>query len=131
MIVVDASVVVTALADDSDDGDQARERLRGERLTAPYLIDLEAASAWRRLAAAGDLDDRRAQLALEDLYALRLERVPHRPLLSRCWELRDNLTLYDATYVALAEVLRVTLLTADARLAAASGIRCDIDLFRP
>lgn len=131
MIVVDASVIVTALADDGDDGDRARGRLRDERLIAPHLIDLEVVSAWRRLAAAGDLDERRAQLALEDLRALRMERVPHRPLLPRCWELRDKLTAYDAVYVALAEVLNVTLLTADARLAGASGSSCEIELIRP
>jgi predicted nucleic acid-binding protein len=131
LIVVDASVIVTALADDGDDGDQARGRLRDERLTAPHLIDLEVVSAWRRLAAAGDLEERRAQLALDDLRALRMERVPHRPLLARCWELRHNLTVYDASYVALAEVLHVTLLTADARVAAASGANCDIQLVRP
>lgn len=130
MIVVDASVVVTALADDGDDGDRTRLRLRGERLVAPHLIDLEVVSAWRRLAAAGGLDERRATLAREDLGALRIERVPHGPLLSRIWELRDNLTVYDAAYVALAEVLDVTLLTADARLAAASGARCEIEVIR-
>ena len=92
MIVVDASVVVTALADDGEDGDQVRARLRGERILAPHLIDVEVASAWRRLAVAGDLDDRRAALAFNDLRALRLERVPHTRLQPRCWELRHNLT---------------------------------------
>ena len=128
MIVVDASVIVTALADDGDDGDRVRDRLRDERLIAPHLIDLEVASAWRRLAAAGALDQRRARFALEDLRALRIERAPHGPLLSRCWQLRENLTVYDAAYVALAEVLDVTLLTADTRLAAASAARCEIDV---
>lgn len=131
MIVVDASVIVTALADDGDDGDRARRRIRDERLVAPHLIDLEVTSAWRRLAAAGALNERRARLAFEDLGALRMERVPHAPLLSRCWELRRNLTVYDAAYVAVAEVLKVTLLTADTRLAAARGVRCEIDLIRP
>ena len=131
MIVVDASVIVTALADDGADGDWTRRRLRDERLIAPQLIELEVVSAWRRLAAAGDLDQRRAQLALEDLRALRMERVPHRPLLARCWELRDTLTVYDAAYVALAEVLNVTLVTADARLAGASRLTCEIELIRP
>ncbi len=60
-----------------------------------------------------------------------MDRVPHGPLLSRCWALRENLTVCDAAYVALAEALDVTLLTADARLAAASGTRCEIDLIRP
>ena len=128
VIVVDASVLVTALADDGSDGDRARDRLRGERLVAPHVIDLEVTSAWRRLTAAGDLDDRRAQLALEDLRSLRVDRVPHGPLIARCWELRRNLTVYDAAYVALAEIVDRVLVTADARLAGASGSRCEIEL---
>jgi len=128
LIVVDASIVVTALADDGPDGDRVRGRLRGERLLAPHLIDVEVVSAWRRLAAAGDLDERRVGLAMDDLDSLRLDRVPHRPLMVRCWELRQNLTVYDATYVALAEAMQVPLLTADAKLAAAPGLRCTVDL---
>lgn len=131
MIVVDAGVIVTALADDGEDGDRVRALLRDQRLAAPHLLDLEVVSAWRRLAAAGAVDDRRARLALEDLRTLRLERVAHRPLLPRCWELRGNLTVFDAAYVALAELLDATLLTADARLAGAPGIRCDVDLILP
>lgn len=128
MIVVDASVVVTALADDGLDGDRTRLRLRGERLAAPHLIDLEVVSAWRRLAAAGDLEERRVQLAITDLLALRLDRVPHGPLLGRCWELRSNLTVYDAVYIALAEALDVTLLTVDRGLANAPGSRCAVEV---
>jgi predicted nucleic acid-binding protein len=131
LIVVDASVIITALADDGDDGDRVRVRLRDERLSAPQLIDLEVVSAWRRLARAGDLDARRVRLALDDLRALRMERVPHRPLLMRCWELRGNLTVYDAAYVALAELLNITFLTADARLARTPGPTCEIELIRP
>ena len=128
MIVVDASVVVTALADDGDDGDRVRERLRGERLVAPHLIDLEVVSAWRRLAAAGQLDDRRVALAMTDLGALRIERAPHQPLVRRCWELRENLTVYDASYVALAEAIDAVLLTGDRRLAEAPGVRCSVEV---
>lgn len=128
MIVVDASVLVTALADDAEDGDRVRSRLRGERLVAPHLIDVEVASAWRRLAAAGDLDERRASLAFEDLGSLRLQRVPHDRLLARCWQLRHNLTIYDAAYVALAELLSTTLLTGDSKLAASPGIRCPVEV---
>lgn len=127
MIVVDASVVVTALADDGPDGDRARERLRGERLVAPHLMDLEVISAWRRMASAGDLDGRRADLAIADLRALPVDRVPHGRLLERCWALRANFTVYDAAYVALAEVLDAVLLTADSRLASAPGSRCTIE----
>lgn len=128
MIVVEASVVVTALGDDGPDGDQARARLRGERLAAPHVIDLEVISAWRRMSAAGDLDQRRADLAMADLRVLRVDRAPHGSLLPRCWELRANLTVYDAAYVALAELLEVTLLTADSKLAAAPGVRCPIEV---
>ena len=130
MIVTDASVIVTALADDGPDGDRVRERLRGERLVAPHVLDLEVLSGWRRLASAGDLDDRRAAFALDDLRALPIERVPHHPLLARCWQLRDELTPYDAVYVALAEALDATLVTADARLSSAAGPRCEIELVR-
>jgi len=128
VIVVDASVVVTALGDDGADGDHARQRLKGERLAAPHLIDIEVASAWRRLVSLGELDDRRARLAMGDLNALRLDRVPHTPLLPRCWELRENLTLYDGAYVALAELLDVTLLTGDSRIKRAPGPRCAIEV---
>ena len=128
MIVVDASVVVAALADDDEDGDRARDRLRGEHLAAPELLDLEVVSAWRRLNRAGALDDRRCALALADLAALRVDRVPHHRLLDRCWELRDRLTIYDAAYVAVAEALSTTLLTADARLAQAPGLRSRVEL---
>ncbi len=107
---------------------RARLRLRGERLAAPRLIDVEVVSAWRRSAVAGDLDERRVELAIADLLALRLDRVPHGPLLGRCWELRSNLTAYDAVYVALAEALDVTLLTADTRLADPPGSRCAVEV---
>jgi predicted nucleic acid-binding protein len=131
VIVVDASVLATALSDDGPDGDQARGRLRGERLSAPELVDLEVASVWRRQFQAGLIDSRRAQLALTDLIAMPLQRAPHRPLLTRCWELRNNLTIYDASYVALAEALNVLLLTGDGRLARAAGPRCQIEVLHP
>ena len=130
MIVADASVLATALGDDGADGDRARSRLRGERLSAPELVDLEVASVLRRQVRGGLVDDRRALLALADLFALPLRRAPHRPLLARCWELRDNLSIYDAVYVALAEELEVILLTADQRLARATGPRCRIEVLR-
>jgi predicted nucleic acid-binding protein len=128
LIVVDASVIVTALADDNPNGDRARSRLRGERLVAPHLLDVEVVSAWRRLAARGDLDDRRVDLAMRDLNALRVERVPHTRLVGRAWELRENLTVYDAVYVALAEALDIILVTADRRLQEAPGSRCPVEM---
>lgn len=124
MIVIDASVLVTALIDDGDDGRRARNRLSIEQLSAPELIDLEVASVFRRLCAATQLDPARAAQALTDLDALRIERVAHRPLLRRCWELRHNVTVYDAAYIALAEILDATLVTADHRLVNAPGTTC-------
>jgi predicted nucleic acid-binding protein len=131
VLVVDASVLVVALADDGPDGDQARARLRGEQLAAPELLDVEVASVLRRQVRLGAAAPRRAELALADLAAAPLARARHQALLSRCWELRDNLTIYDATYVALAEALGVGFLTGDVRLANATGPRCHIEVFRP
>lgn len=126
MPVIDASALVRVLADDGPGGDRARERLQRETLHAPELIDLEVVSVLRRLLAAGHVDERRAALALQDLTDLPLQRAPHRALLTRIWELRNNVTAYDAAYVALAEALGTTLLTADGRLAAAPGLRCEV-----
>ncbi len=127
---MDASIVVTALADDGPDGDRFRERLAGEHLAAPHLIDIEVISAWRRLAAAGRLDERRAAFARADLRALPVRRVDHSPLVERCWDLRTTLTAYDAAYVALAELIGVPLLTADAKLAASPSPTCQIEVLR-
>lgn len=130
VIVVDASVLVVALADDGLDGDNARGRLRGERLAAPELVDLEVASVLRRQMRHEHIDARRAALALSDLEQAPLRRAPHRPLMARCWELRDSLTVYDAAYVALAEALDTRLVTGDGRPSRAVGPRCAIELLR-
>ena len=76
-------------------------------------------------------DVRRADLALVDLVAMPLRRAPHQPLLTRAWELRANLTIYDAAYVALAEALQVSLLASDRRLARAAGPRCHLEVLSP
>lgn len=128
VLVVDASVLVVALADDENDGAAARARLRGERLSAPELIDLEVVSVLRGHVRSGQVLPRRAELALNDLQRMPLQRAAHRILTTRCWQLRDNLTPYDAAYVALAEVLNVPLLTGDRRLARAPGPRCTVEL---
>jgi predicted nucleic acid-binding protein len=131
VIVVDASVAATALLDDHADGGAVRARLRGADLGAPELVDLEVLSVIRRLLAAGQVTETRAAQAVSDLRALPIARAPHRPLLRRCWELRNNLSAYDASYVALAEALDSTLVTGDARLAQAPGLTCDIELLSP
>ena len=128
VIVTDASVLVTALADDGASGDHARARLQGERLAFPELAYVEVTSALRRLVAARAVDARRAALALRDLQVLPAQVSPHRPLLHRSWELRDNLTTYDALYVALAEALGATALIADRRLAHAPRLGCPVEV---
>ncbi len=129
MIVVDASVIVNMLLDDGDGGRRSQARLAAESSQhAPGLLDLEVISAIRRALGLGWSTDRVADDAVADLADLAIRRYPHRALLPRIWELHHNVTPYDAAYVALAEVLGAPLLTADARLAEASGPRCAIEL---
>lgn len=130
VLVVDASVLATALADDGPDGDQARATLRGRELAAPELVDLEVAAVLHKHLHHGRLDERRARLALTDLADLPMRRASHAALLPRCWKLRENLTMYDASYVALAEALHATFITADARIARAPGVACPVELLR-
>jgi len=131
VIVVDASVLAPALGDDGDDGDRARQRLSNETLAAPELIDLEVSSVLRRLSLGGRIPARRAGLAMSDLVALPLRRVSQRALLPRCWSLRENLTIYDASYVAPARQLDAILVTADVPLARAPGLRCVVEVMAP
>lgn len=129
MIVVDASVLANALADDTEDGDAVRARLLDEvELHAPHVIDLEVLSVLRRAVGADKLELRRAQLALDDLIDLRLTRYPHAPFARRIWSLRQNLTPYDAAYVTLAEELDCPLVTADGRLARSPRLPCEVEL---
>lgn len=128
MIVTDAGVLVVAFVDDGIWGDSARARLQAEELAAPELVDLEVTSALRGLHRVGKVDERRAHQALADLRQLSLRRAPHRGLITRCWELRENLTTYDASYIALAELLGATLVTTDARLSRAPRVMCAIEV---
>ena len=125
-------MLAVALADDGDDGELARGRLAADpHLHAPSLVDLEVLSVLRRQAGAGTLDERRVDLAIRDLIDLPIARYPHLPFVRRSWELRHNLTPYDAVYVALAETLGCTLVTADARLSRAPGVGCPVEVLRP
>ena len=101
----------------------------GETTHVPTLIHLEVAQVLRRYVARGEVTPARATLALDLLIGFPVERYTHEPLLTRIWELRKNLTAYDAAYVALAEGLRAPLVTCDARLANAPGIRASVELF--
>lgn len=132
MIVVDASVVANALADDEQSGDAARRRLSADPdLHAPHLLDLEVLSVLRRNAAADRLNDRRVGLAIADLRDLPVTRYPHLPFATRIWELRHNLTPYDAAYVALAEELGCPLVTGDHAIKGAPGISCEVEVLAP
>jgi predicted nucleic acid-binding protein len=129
LIVVDASAVVCLLAGRPQGKVSAlRQRIRGQRLHAPHLLDLEVTHVIRRLLLRGELALERAEAALADLAELQLTRHPHYPHLVRIWELRSNLTAYDAAYVALADFLDSPLLTLDARLVGA-GAAAKIEVF--
>ncbi|HWI22938.1 MAG TPA: type II toxin-antitoxin system VapC family toxin [Baekduia sp.] len=129
MLVVDTSAVLNALA--------AREPARRllERLTAdgdlhgPHLIDTEVLHALRRMTMNGEITDERAADARSDFAELALVRYPHEPLSDRVWQLRHNLTAYDATFIALAEALSAPLITCDSGLASAPGHEAHVELF--
>ncbi len=127
MIVLDASVLVNVVGDDGPDGEASRRLLAVEQEAAlPDLADVETVAVLRRRWLAGDLTDRRFAAALDDLMELPFQRYPSLRLMHRAYELRANVTAYDAAYIALAEALRCELVTADARLSRAPGIRCAV-----
>lgn len=128
MLVVDASVVAPAVADAGTDGARYRQRIRGERLAAPDLVRVEVLSVIRRQLTIGTLTIDQAEQAVDDLVDLPIADCPTAALLPRIWDLRDNLTAYDACYIALAESLGCTLLTADVRLSRAPTARCPIEV---
>jgi predicted nucleic acid-binding protein len=128
VVVTDAGVLVAVFVDDGMWGDIARARIRNEDLAAPEVIDLEVTSALRGLLRAGKVDELRALMALADLRRLPLRRASHQGLVSRCWELHDNFTVYDASYIALAEMLGTTLVTTDARMSRAPQKSCRIEV---
>lgn len=123
-LVVDASLVVAALVDDGEAGRWAEEILLSDHLAAPHLLSVEVANILRRAVLAGDLSSDLASLAHAELHALDVDLFPYLPVASRAWALRANLTLYDAWYVALAELLDASLATLDRRLARAPGPDC-------
>jgi predicted nucleic acid-binding protein len=129
MIVLDASALVELLLG-TGLGRSIAARIADPAMSlhAPHLADVEVAQAFRRYAREGELDAASAAEALDDLRALDVERHSHEPLLDRVWALRENLTAYDAVYVALAEALDTTLLTCDGRLARAPGFARRIEL---
>lgn len=129
MIVIDASALLEALLR-TPAASTVEKRLFDPRRTlhAPHLLDVEVAQVIRRYAANGEIDSERGRAALADLADFPVHRYPHDFLLPRVWDLRNNLTAYDAVYVALAEALDAPLLTRDQRLAAAAGHHARIEL---
>lgn len=131
MIVVDASVLANVVGDDGADGRRARGEIRGSvDVAAPDLVDVETVAVLRKRWLAGTMTARRFAAAVDDLGALDMDRYPTLPLMRRAYELRSNVTAYDATYVALAEILACELVTGDQRLANAAGPRCIIRVLR-
>ena len=127
MIVVDGSVLVIAVTEATERSAVVQTALVAG-VVAPHLVDAEVGQALRAMVRRGQLASDaaiRSLLAARDLVR---ERVPHHPYSRRAWELRDNLSFYDALYVAVAEERSLPLLTADARLAASPGPRCEFEL---
>lgn len=130
MIVLDASAAVDWLLQTSA-GRRIEQRIysRDETLHAPHLLDVEVTQVLRRLARQGVVSVRRAEEAMRDLMELRVTRYSHLVLLPRIWQLRNNLSAYDAAYIVLAEELGAALVTRDGRMASASGHTASIELF--
>lgn len=124
MLVVDASVVVAALHGPSAEGAWAEAEVSVGGLHAPDVLPYEVTSVLRRMVLAGKTSEARARAALEDYRALPVVLVPFEGLAERVWELRHNVAVYDAAYVALAEQLGAPLATLDEKLAQATGPRC-------
>ena len=131
MIVVDASVIANVVGDDEAAGQLARARFAAaSAASAPELVDVETVSVLRRRWLAGDLSDERFRGAVDDLLALPITRFPVGPLMVRAFELRANITAYDACYVALAEALDCPLITSDRRLANAPMTTCATEVLQ-
>lgn len=130
MRVVDASVLVEYLTGGVHGEASRRQigRVSPGWLWAPHLVDAEVGNALRRGVRMGKISERKARAALNDLLEMKLQRISHHLLADRAWDLRRNLSFYDALYVALAEALDTPLLTLDARLAKAPGLRVEIEV---
>lgn len=125
-VVCDSSVLVAVLADAGPSGEWATAAIDGSRLVAPHLVLFETANVLRRHELAGLISADQAVQAHGDLLDLSIELWPYELVAPRVWELRTNLSAYDASYVAVAEATGATLVTLDARMAGAPGVRCAV-----
>ncbi|UNX54565.1 type II toxin-antitoxin system VapC family toxin [Georgenia sp. TF02-10] len=127
-VVPDASAVLMLLIEPGTRGETAAGRLSGSNLAVPSLLPYEVANVLRRRRRAGLLSDTEARLAFDAASSLPVETWPFDAVAERVWALGTNLSAYDASYVALAELLDAVLVTADRRIAAAPGLRCRVDV---
>ncbi|MGH9246358.1 MAG: type II toxin-antitoxin system VapC family toxin [Acidimicrobiales bacterium] len=125
-VVCDASALVALLADDGPAGQWATAALRGADLLGPHLVLFEAANILRHHELSGSITADQAVQAHTDLLDLSIELWPYETVAGRAWRLRKNLSVYDAAYVALAELVATRLITLDRRLKRAPGIRCEV-----
>ncbi len=126
--VVDASVLVAALVDSGKEGVWSEQVIAGGFLVAPHLAIVECLNILRRLELAGQVGQLEAAAAQRNLHEFEIELMPIRPFEDRIWQLRQNLTSYDAWYVAVAEAMDLPLATLDRRLAGATGPQCEFSL---
>jgi predicted nucleic acid-binding protein len=131
LIVLDASAVVAVLVGQGRVAEPVREKIEipGQSLHVPHVMDLEVLNALRRQILLGTLSRERSSEALDDLKNITFFRYPHATFMDRIWSLKDYLSAYDAAYVALAEALDAPLVTMDARLARAPGIRAVVEVY--
>ncbi len=127
--IADASAVFASLVEDGPRGDWARENFEGQDLAAPSLMRYEVLNTLRRHVASGLVTAALVRNAMASFSELPVQEWPLQALAERAWELRDNFTIFDASYIALAEMLDATLVTLDARLARGPGVRCRVAVF--
>ena len=131
MIVLDASAVIAVLVGQGQVAELIRQKIEipDQSLHVPHVMDLEVLHALRRQILLGTLSRERSSEALDDLKNITFVRYPHATFVDRIWSLKDNLTAYDAAYIALAEALDAPLVTMDARLARAPGSRAVVEVY--
>lgn len=131
MIVLDASAAADVLLKIEPKASRIRERMGKSEgnFHVPHFFEIEVLNTLRRHFLSGDLSEEREAEALEDFSTMHLARHPHTPFIERIWELKENITAYDAAYIALAETLDAPLITTDGRLARAPGHRARVELF--
>jgi predicted nucleic acid-binding protein len=128
VVVLDSSALAALLTDAGKLGDWVGQSIAGAALTAPQLVLFECANIVRRQELSGEIDASAATLAHADLLAMPLQLWPYALLADRAWQLREHVTIYDAAYIALAELIGASVVTLDRRLGRTHGLRCAIQV---